>query len=288
MDASQPIGIFDSGIGGLSVFREIQNALPDEALLYVADQAHVPYGQRPLEEIREFSRGITRFLLEQNAKLIVVACNTASAASLFTLRASFTSVSFVGLEPALKPAAEVTKSGKVGVLATPATFQGQLYASLVDRFAQNLTIYQDACPGLVELIEAGKLDTPQTRQILEYALLPMLAAGVDTIVLGCTHYPFVIPLIQTITGEQVRVINPAPAVARQVRRVLEKEGILAFQTARQTQKPRFWTSADPQTLTKHLNIFLGGEGLAGKVIWKNGDLEIFHPSAEANFSPPVP
>ena len=217
--AACPIGVFDSGVGGLSVLRAIRRQLPAHPLIYFADQAHVPYGPRPLDELRGFSEAITRYLLAQGAGLIVVACNTASAAALYHLRRVFPSTPFVGMEPAVKPAAEQTRSGVVGVLATPATFQGALYASVVERFAHGVKILPHACPGLVQQIEAGELDAPRTRAILEEALLPMLAQGIDTVVLGCTHYPFVIPLIQTIVGEAVRVIDPAPAVARQVARL---------------------------------------------------------------------
>lgn len=225
LTGSGAVGLFDSGVGGLSVLRAVREQLPHEELLYLADQFHVPYGERPLEEVCAFSEGITRFLLERGAKIIVVACNTASAAALRHLRAKFSAVRFVGMEPAVKPAAEGTKSGVVGVLATPATFQGALYASVVERFAHDVTILQDTCPGLVQQIEAGNLHGAATRAILERALLPMLAKGIDTVVLGCTHYPFVIPLIQEIVGEDVRVIDPAPAVARQVGRVLQAEGL---------------------------------------------------------------
>ena len=223
---TDPIGIFDSGVGGLSVLRAIRQVLPAEQILYLADQGHVPYGPRPLEEVRTFALEITRFLLERGSKLIVVACNAASAAALQFLRQQFPQVTFVGMEPAVKPAAETTRTGRVGVLATPATFQGLLYASVVERFAQGVVLYQDTCPGLVTQIEAGELESPATRLILEKALLPMLAQGIDTVVLGCTHYPFVIPLIQSIVGPTVRVIDPAPAIARQTRRMLDVHGLL--------------------------------------------------------------
>ncbi len=220
------IGIFDSGVGGLSVLRAIREQMPGLPLTYLADQAHVPYGPRPLEEVRAFSTEITRHLLSRGAQLIVVACNAASAAALHHLRAAFPQVPFVGMEPAVKPAAECTHSGVVGVLATPATFQGALYASVLERFAGGVTVLQDTCPGLVAQVEAGDLAGPRTRQILTRALEPMLAQGMDTVVLGCTHYPFIIPLIQEITGPAVRVIDPAPAVARQVGRVLAARGWL--------------------------------------------------------------
>ena len=158
----------------------------------------------------------------QGAKLIVVACNTASAAALHHLRQTFPKIPFVGMEPAVKPAAETTETGVVGVLATPATFQGELYASVVERFASGVMLLQNTCAGLVEQIEAGQMDSQETAVILEGALKPMLAAKIDTVVLGCTHYPFVIPQIKQIVGAGVRVIDPAPAVARQVGRLLEQ------------------------------------------------------------------
>ena len=220
------IGVFDSGVGGLSVLRSMRQQMPALPVVYLADQGHVPYGPRPLEEVQAFSAAVTRFLLEQGARMVVVACNAASAASLHPLRQEFPSVPFVGMEPAVKPAAETTRTGRVGVLATPATFQGALYASVVERFARGVTLYQDTCPGLVGQVEAGDLDGPRTRAILQAALGPMLARGIDTVVLGCTHYPFVIPLIQSIAGPGVRVIDPAPAVARQVGRLLAASGLL--------------------------------------------------------------
>ena len=153
-----PIGVFDSGVGGLSVLSAIRELLPNQAMIYIADQAHVPYGTRSLEEVRQFSTGITRFLIDQGSKLIVVACNTASVASLKSLREEFTDIPFVGMEPAVKPAAEQTHSRVVGVLATYATFQGAMYASVVERFAQGVTILQDHCPGLVTEIEKRQFD----------------------------------------------------------------------------------------------------------------------------------
>jgi glutamate racemase len=225
--STAPIGIFDSGVGGLSVLCEIRQQYPYESVIYLADQAHVPYGPRPVEEVRRFSEEITRFLLSRGAKLIVVACNTASAAALRHLRQIFPQVPFVGMEPAVKPAAETTTTGKVGVLATSATFQGELYASVVERFANSVMLLQSTCPGLVEQIEAGNLRGKETAIILEGALKPMLAAGIDTVVLGCTHYPFAIPLIEEIVGPGVRVIDPAPAIARQVGRLLEQHGLRA-------------------------------------------------------------
>ncbi len=270
-----PIGIFDSGIGGLSVLRAVRTFLPEEAIIYLADQAHVPYGSRPLEEVRTFAEAITRFLLAEGAKLIVVACNTASAAALRHLRQLFPEVPFVGMEPAVKPAAEHTRSGVVGVLATPATFQGALYASVLERFANGVTILQDTCPGLVMAIERGHLNGEEVHGILEKALQPMLARGIDTVVLGCTHFPFVIPVIEAIVGPEVRVIDPAPAVARQVRRLLDELGLRKSEGG--PGEARFLTTGDPGELQALLPRLLGeGVGDAGLQVhqlqWLDGRL----------------
>lgn len=261
------IGIFDSGVGGLSVFREVRRLLPDAALIYVGDQAHVPYGPRTLDEVRAFSFEISRWLMSQGCTTIVVACNTASAAALHELRAAFPQVKFVGMEPAVKPAAEQTQSGVVGVLATPATFQGKMYASVVERFAKDVQIYTDTCPGLVAEIEAGRLEGEATRRILTDALTPMLSAGIDTVVLGCTHYPFVIPLIREIVGDGVRVIDPAPAVARQVAR-LSSDGptVLALE-------PRIYTTGTPDALEALIKTLLNQDIPVEKLIWRDGHLE---------------
>jgi glutamate racemase len=269
-----PIGLFDSGVGGLSVLRAIRSQMPALPVVYFADQAHVPYGLRPLEEVRAFSVAVTRFLLDQGARLIVVACNTASAAALHPLRGALPEVPFVGMEPAVKPAAETTHSGVVGVLATPATFQGSLYASVVERFAQGVTILKDTCPGLVGLIENGNLDGPEPRLILERAMAPMLERGIDTVVLGCTHYPFVIPLIEQIAGPGVRVIDPAPAVARQVGRLLEQRGWAA--PGGRPAPPRFITSGDPARLAGLLPRLLGEPGRVEQAAWSlRGEPQVF-------------
>jgi glutamate racemase len=267
---TQPIGVFDSGVGGLSVLRALRRELPAESILYLADQGHVPYGPRPLQEVRSFAEGITRCLLARGAKLIVVACNAASAAALHTLRIQFPEIAFVGMEPAVKPAAETTRSGRVGVLATPATFQGLLYASVVERFAQGVVLYPDPCPGLVAQIEAGELDAPRTQAILEKALLPMLAQGIDTVVLGCTHYPFVIPLIQSIVGPTIRVIDPAPAVARQARRMLELHNLLHPVSA--TGEMTFFTTGPAAQLQALLPGLLGESGPVRQLGWEGENL----------------
>ena len=262
-----PIGVFDSGVGGLSVLKAIRQQMPQQPVIYLADQAHVPYGQRSLEQVRAFSEEITRFLLSQGARLVVVACNAASAASLHHLRRVFPQVPFVGMEPAVKPAAEQTRTGVVGVLATPATFQGELYASVVERFAQGVRLLQDTCPGLVKQIEDGQLDTPQTRAILERALIPMLAEKIDTVVLGCTHYPFVIPLIQEIVGPGVRVIDPAPSVARQTDRLLQGAGLEAGPQDAPAWVS-YYTSADALALQNLLPKLLDCTGIVRHVGWQ--------------------
>jgi glutamate racemase len=252
-----PIGVFDSGVGGLSVLRAIQFLLPHEHLIYLADQANVPYGSRPLEEVREFSENITRWLLSKGCKLIVVACNTASAAGLHYLRKHYGKVPFVGMEPAVKPAAEQTCTGVVGVLATPATFQGELYASVIERFAQGVIVLQATAPGLVEQIEQGDLDSRKTRQIIEHALSPMLAKKIDTVVLGCTHFPFVIPLIQEAVGPQVRVIDPSPAIARQTEHLLNQHHLRYYGT--ELAWTRYVTTGNSEVFRGQILTLLGDE-----------------------------
>ena len=263
-----PLGVFDSGVGGLSVLRAIRGQLPEQDVIFLGDQAHVPYGSRSLEEVQAFSEAITRFLLEQGTRLVVVACNAASAAALRSLRQIFPKIPFVGMEPAVKPAAEQTRTGVVGVLATPATFQGALYASVVERFAQNVRLLQDTCPGLVQQIEAGELDAPETRAILERALGPMLEGGIDTIVLGCTHYPFVIPLIQSIVGPGVRVIDPAPAVAKQTVRLLEEHHLVETSPG----EMRLMTSGDVFKFRRLLPRLIGEDRPVEQVYWQGNKL----------------
>ncbi len=269
-DRFSPIGVFDSGVGGLSVLRAVREQMPEEEIVYFGDQGHIPYGPRPLQQVRDFSEAITRFLLDKGAKLIVVACNAASAAALAYLRETFRGVSFVGMEPAVKPAAEHTRTGVVGVLATPATFQGALYGSVVERFAGGVELLKDTCPGLVQQIEAGDLRGPRTREILEKALLPMLPRRIDTVVLGCTHYPFVIDLIQEIAGNGVRVIDPAPAIARQVGRLLDTGGLKRPGGPRGGLK--FYTSGDAVALEALLPKLLGEAGPVRALHWQGDKL----------------
>ncbi|HCK67134.1 MAG TPA: glutamate racemase [Anaerolineae bacterium] len=268
---SNPIGIFDSGVGGLSVLREIRALMPNENIIYFGDQGHVPYGPRSMEQIQNFSEGITNFLLKHYAKIIVVACNTASAAALKYLREKFPDIQFVGMEPAVKPAAEKTQTKKVGVLATPTTFQGALYASVVERFASDVEIFQNTCNGLVSQIEAGELDSEKTKKILDDALLPMLEKNIDTVVLGCTHYPFVIPLIEKIVGDKVRVIDPAPAVAKQTQRLLEAKGLR--NSSNEHGEVVFFTSGNVKSTENVVSKLIDEEVEIKSVVWKN-DCEV--------------
>jgi len=261
---ARPIGLFDSGVGGLSVWREVVALLPAEDTIYVADQVHCPYGERTPEEISTLSEGITRFLLEQGAKVIVVACNTASAAALCHLRQQF-SVPFVGMEPAVKPAAERTVRGKVGVMATPTTLAGAPFIRLVNRFAQDVEVVQSICPGLVQLVEEGELDGPVPEERVTGCLQPLRAEGVDVLVLGCTHYPFLRPVIERVMGPGVEVIDPAPAVAQQVRRVLERDEML---NERQTAGAhRMYTSGDRRSFRRMVSRLVGERGSAERLMW---------------------
>lgn len=214
------IGIFDSGIGGLSVLQEIHKLCPTESTLYFADQNHIPYGLKSEEEIQRFSDQICRYLISRGASAIVVACNTATAAAINWLRQRYPQVPFVGMEPAIKPAAEQTKSGKIGVLATAGTFKSQRYAQLMSRYAQEVQLYENSCIGLVEQIESGDLEGSKINSLLRIFIEPMLIQGIDTLILGCTHYPFALSAIKNIVGEGVNIINPALAVAEQTQRVI--------------------------------------------------------------------
>lgn len=226
MAGTRPIGLFDSGIGGLSIWREINHQLPGEATVYVADQAYCPYGGRPAAEIIERSLAVTWFLLAQDCKLLVVACNTASAAALARLRVQF-SLPIVGMEPAIKPAAQATQTGSVGLLATAGTIQGSLFQNTSRRYANGVQIHLQVAQGLVEQVEAGQLTGPDTESLLHRYLDPLLAAGADQIVLGCTHYPLLMPLIKKVVGSRATVIDPARAVAHQVRRLLSSHDLAA-------------------------------------------------------------
>lgn len=266
------IGIFDSGVGGLSVWREIAHIMPSVPTLYLADQAHLPYGTRSVDEIQRLALQITRFLLSQGARLIVVACNTASGAALNHLRHVFPEVPFVGMEPAVKPAAERTQTGHVGVLATPTTFQGELFQRLVTRFGRHVTIHSHVCPGLVERIESGLTEDPDTLSFLESCLQPLLTFPIDQLVLGCTHYPFARTLIQKVVGPDITLIDPSPAVARQVKRVLFHTQVTLSPIGNPDH--RFITTGDKEHFQSALRKLLGLNVAVETAEWRNGQLHI--------------
>ncbi|WP_426140915.1 glutamate racemase [Pseudomonas sp. DWP3-1-2] len=236
-----PVGVFDSGVGGLSVLGEIRRLLPNESLLYVGDCGNIPYGEKTPEFIRERCMVIAGFFRQQGAKALVLACNTATAAAAAQLRERYPDWPIIGMEPAVKPAAAATRSGVVGVLATTGTLQSARFAALLDRFAGNVRVVTQPCPGLVELIETGDLSSPTIRALLQSYVDPLLAEGCDTIILGCTHYPFLKPLLREMIPESIILIDTGGAVARQLQRLLARDDLLADIPARETL---FWTSAN--------------------------------------------
>ena len=245
------IGIFDSGSGGLSVLREIRKVLPSERYIYYSDNAHCPYGEKSAEYIQERARIITRLLLDRGADVIVVACNTATGAAIATLRAEF-DVPFIGMEPAVKPAALGTRSGVIGVLATAGTLKASKYLNTKGRFQDNVRIEEHVGEGFVQLVERGELDGPEAERVVRASLQPLLDAGADTIVLGCTHYPFLLPVIERLAGPGVRVIDPAPAVARQLVHILTERGLLNSHSGPSPESPalELLASGDPTTLQR--------------------------------------
>lgn len=233
------IGVFDSGLGGLSVLKEIHQRMPAASLLYIADSAWVPYGPRSEDVIQHRARSLARFLVEHGADLIVVACNTATAAAVPMLRATM-ALPIVGMEPAVKPATAATRNGIVGVLATVGTLQSARFAALLDQFGADIKVLTRACPGLVEQVEAGDIDGPRTRLLVRQFVTPLVEGGADTLVLGCTHFAFLRPLVQTAAGPDVAVIDTGEAVARRVEQVAESLG----PGFRRTSGVAFWTTGD--------------------------------------------
>jgi glutamate racemase len=223
-DASSPIGIFDSGVGGLSVLVEVRRLLPGEDIIYYADAAHFPYGDRSPAEIRARAEAVTRELLARDAKAVVVACNTATSAAVAHLRDTF-ETPFIGMEPALKPAAERTLAGRVALLVTPPTAEGQNLAALIDRYGAEVHVETIAAPGLAEQVEAGAIDDDATVAIVDQHLQRVRDCGADVLALGCTHYAFLREIIERRAGDGIAVIEPSAAVARQVKRVLESSGV---------------------------------------------------------------
>lgn len=246
------IGIFDSGVGGLSVFKEIRKLLPEQSYVYYSDNAHCPYGEKSREYIIDRARTITEFLLSKGCEIIVVACNTATAAAIATLREEYP-VRFIGMEPAIKPAAKATEKGVVGVLATAGTLKATKYIDTRAKWAQGVTIVEHIGQGFVELVEKGILNGPDAESTVSASLKPLLDAGADTIVLGCTHYPFLSETISKVASElyperQITVIDPAPAVARHLVEVMQEEGIQ--EAAELGFSIELHASGNPETLQK--------------------------------------
>lgn len=257
MSGSTPIGVFDSGVGGLSVLREIRRELPAEDLLYVADSAHAPYGDRDPEFIRERALAIVERLTHEHVKAIVVACNTATGLAVDALRARYT-LPIVAVEPAVKPAALQTRSGVIGVLATTQTLASARFSKLVDTHAAGVHVLVQASPGLVAQVEAGDFTGERTRALVEEYVRPLVEQGADSIVLGCTHYPFLRATIEAVAGPLVTIIDPAVAVARELRRRLTAAGLLAPDDHRGTE--RIWTTGPPDRTRPVVDALWGAGG----------------------------
>ncbi len=238
---SDPIGVFDSGVGGLSLLRCIREQLPFENLIYIADSGYAPYGNRSKEYIENRSLTLTEFLVKQKVKAVVVACNTATAAAIAKIRSMY-DIPVIGMEPGVKPAISVTRSGTIGILATTETLRSEKFSNLMNRFCKECRIVTQDCPGLVEQVEKMDLSGPQTLKMVNHYLSPVLEKGADTIVLGCTHYLFLVPLIEKITEKEVRVIDTGMAVTREVIRRLNEAGLLADNNRKGSEQ--FWTSGE--------------------------------------------
>lgn len=219
------IGVLDSGVGGLGVLAQIRRTLPTADVVYVADHAAAPYGTKSLAAVRRRVGELVAWLFDARCEVIVLACNTASAAALHQMRRQHSEVAFVGMEPAVKPAAVASRQGRIGVVATAATFQAALFSSVVDRFASDVEVVTAACPRWVELVEEGTTSGPIATEAVRTCLQPMIDRGVDTLVLACTHYPALIAVIAEVMGPEVEIVDPAPAVARQTARIATERGV---------------------------------------------------------------
>lgn len=251
MGSHMPVGVFDSGVGGLTILDELLRELPDERYIYFGDTGNCPYGVRSEREIQELSAAAARFLIERGAKIVVVACNTASVSALATLRAEFP-LPFVGVVPAVKPAAERTRVGRVGIASTEASARGDYLKGLIRQHANGVQVLAVGCPRLVELAEAGLLDAPETESAVREYLAPLLAAGIDELVLGCTHFPAMRAVFERVVGPEVEVIDSGAAIARQARRVLAERNLLAAPDREPAAAPRapdagdeLWCSGNP-------------------------------------------
>ena len=259
-----PVGVFDSGVGGLTVLRELLRELPDERYVFFGDTGNCPYGVRSEAEITQLSLNGAAFLLERGAKLIVVACNTASSAAIHTLRATYPQVKFIAVVPAVKPAAEMTRVGRVAVAATNAAARSDYLRGLIRQFAQGVEVYPVGCQSLVSLAEAGQLDGPEVEREIRRSIEPLLAKGIDVLSLGCTHFPAMRPVFERVVGPSVRVIDSGAAVARQTRRVLTQQGLLTMLDTGPADEPRtprsddeFWRSGENTSFEQVASLLLG-------------------------------
>lgn len=245
--ANQAIGVMDSGVGGISVLKHIHALLPHENLMYVADSKYAPYGNKTADEITSRCFEIADFLIAKHVKALVVACNTATAAAIDAMRAKY-ALPIIGMEPAVKPAAAATKNGIIGVLATVGTLKSAQFAALLESYGRNVKVVTQGCVGLVECIERGELDAPATKELIRQYTVPLLGENADTIVLGCTHYPFVKYVIQEIVGEDVTLIDTGAAVAKQLKNKLEEKGLLSVNT--QKAEVLFWTNSEAENVNQ--------------------------------------
>lgn len=240
-----PVGVFDSGAGGISVLRELVKILPNESFIYFADSANCPYGPKQPERIIELSNCISKFLLNKGCKTIVVACNTATAAAIDFLRENY-SIPFIGMEPAIKPASINTRTKSIGVLATAGTFKGRLYIETSRKYASDVNVCYQIGEGLVELVESGMANSEESEKLLRKYIEPMLDCNIDHIVLGCTHYPFLRTVLEKIIPESITIIDPAPAVARQTEKVLKENGLLS--TTKNSSSIELYSSGSTEIL----------------------------------------
>ena len=248
--SKQPIGIFDSGVGGTSIWKEIHSLLPYENTIYLADSANAPYGSKGKETIINLSIKNTEYLLNKGCKLIVVACNTATTNAIGLLRKSY-QVPFIGIEPAIKPAALQTKTNAIGILATKGTLSSELFSKTSSLFASKIKVVEQKGDGIVELIESGKLFSEEMKTLLNMYLKPMLDANIDYLVLGCTHYPYLMPLLLELLPKHIKIIDSGEAVARQTKTILEKNNLLNTEVT--VSKNQFYTNGDPEVIASLLD-----------------------------------
>jgi len=250
---NKPIGIFDSGIGGTSIWKEVVKLLPNENTIYLADSKNAPYGEKSAEEISALSIKNTELLISKGCKLIIVACNTATTNAITFLRKNY-NIPFIGIEPAIKPAALQSETGAIGILATKGTLASDLFAKTAFEYTKNSTTIEQDGEGLVSLIEEGKLNSKELNELLSAYLKPMLHLNIDHLVLGCTHYPYLIPQIKQLLGEHIKIIDSGEAVAKQTKAILEKNNLLSTKTT--VSQHQFYTNTQTEVITKLLSAIV--------------------------------